>query len=41
MYLASNGIVPPQQWYCNPDISNNENHTVCYYLFNKCLEIPE
>ena len=34
MCLAVNGIVPPKEWEHDPGIKDENNHTVCYFLFN-------
>ena len=32
MYLANNRIIPPKQWIHDPNIKDNNNRTVAYYL---------
>ena len=34
MLLAKNKIIPPNIWFHDPNIKDDEDHTVCYYLFN-------
>ena len=41
MLLAMKGIIPDEKYSHDPELKNNEGHTVCYYLFNNGMEIPE
>ena len=40
MILAKNGIIPPKEWYHDPNLVNNEGRTVCYFLFINSINIP-
>ena len=35
------GQIPDSIYNHDPDIKDNEGHTVCYYLFNNEINIPE
>ena len=41
MYLASNGIIPPKEWYHNPELRNNKGETVEDILTQKNIEVPK
>ena len=32
MILALNGIIPSKEWHHDPNIKDNNNRTVAYYL---------
>ena len=40
IYLADNDIIPPSQWYHNPNIKNKYYKTVAYKLESNNLPIP-
>ena len=41
MYLASNKILPPKEWYHNPLLINEHNGTVAVILINKGVLPPK
>ena len=41
MELAYNGKNIPKEWEHDPEIKNNEGHTVCYYLWDNGVIAPE
>ena len=41
MILALNGKIPEDKFLHYGDLKNKYNHTVCYYLFNKGIKVPE
>ncbi len=40
MYLAWKNIIPPKEYNHDPNITDNDIHTVCYYLYSDHLPIP-
>lgn len=41
MYLASNGIIPPDEWYHDPSLQNDSGATVAMFLISNGIMIPE
>ena len=41
MYLAKNNIIPSKEWEHDPELKDKYGNTVCYYLFNNRLQVPE
>ena len=41
MLLANNGIIPPEQWYHNPEIQNKNKWTVALILADNNNNIPK
>ena len=42
MWLAFKGIIPPKEWYHNPEIKNSYNDTVAILLAgNKIIPLHE
>ncbi len=39
MYLAKKEIIPPKEWYHDPNIKNEQNKSVCNYLCENNLFI--
>lgn len=39
--LAIKGIIPDKKYIHDPEIRDKYNNTVCYYLFNNNINIPE
>ena len=35
------GIIPSEKYYHNPEIRNKDGKTVCYYLWDNCVEVPK
>jgi len=40
MLLASNSIIPPKEWYHDPNITNKHGITVAIYLLLNNIEVP-
>ena len=40
MHLANNKIIPPKEWYHNPNIRDNNHHTVAHYLKTHNIPVP-
>ena len=38
--MAENGIIPPKEWYHNPNIKNNYGWTVAHCLKLNNLPVP-
>ena len=41
MILALNSIIPPKEWYHNPEIKDKDSNTVCYYLWDNGIIVPD
>ena len=41
MYLAENGIIPPEEYYHDPELRDSRYNTVCYYLWDNGIYVPE
>ena len=41
MFLASKGVIPSKEYQHDPNITNIDGKTVCYYLFNNGVKVPE
>ena len=39
--MAMKGIMPRWEYYNNPNLKNNEGKTVCYYLWENGILVPE
>ena len=35
------GYIPENKYYHDPEMKNNEGHTVCYYLWDNSIKVPE
>ena len=40
MLLSMKGEIPSKENYHDPELKNKENKTVCYYLWNNGIEVP-
>ena len=41
MRLAMKGIIPDKQYWHDPKIKDKEGHTVCYYLWDNGVIVPD
>ena len=41
MRLAIKGIIPDEKYYHDPELKNNDGKTVCYYLWDNGISVPE
>ena len=41
MRLAMKGIIPDEKYYHDPELKNNDGKTVCYYLWDNGIPVPE
>ena len=41
MIMSKRGIIPGKEYYHNPNIIDNEGKTVCYYLWDNGIMVPE
>ena len=41
MILAKHGIIPPKEWYHDPELRNKANWTVAMFLIKKNIIPPE
>ena len=41
MYLASKGVIPPKEWYHNPELRNSNGETVEDILRQKGINVPK
>ena len=41
MRLAMKGIIPDKQYWHDPELRDNDGNTVCYYLWDNGIMVPE
>lgn len=39
--LLAKYIIPPKEWYHDPELTDNNGHTVSYYLKENNIKVPE
>ena len=41
MLLSMKGIIPVEEYWHDPELKNKDGKTVCYYLWDNGIIVPE